>query len=94
MIKGGIKIVQIEKVGDKSYRGFNYIYIHFVPDNYPRLNGGVGEAPDGWVVCQIWLFNPQPNYIRIKKNTPQTLAISNLGAGSERWTKVKYKFKF
>ena len=53
MIKGGIKIVQIEKVGDKSYRGFNHICIHFVPDNNPQLNGGVGKAPDGWVVCQI-----------------------------------------
>ena len=53
MIKGGIKIVQIEKAGDKSYRGFYHICIHFVPDNNPQLNGGVGEAPDGWVLCQI-----------------------------------------
>ena len=65
-----------------------------MPDNNPQLNGGVGEAPEGWVVCQLWLFNPQPNYSRIEKHTPQTLAISNLGAGSERLTKVKYMFKF
>ena len=53
MIKGGIKIVQIEKVGDKLYRGLNHICIHFIPDNNPQLNGGVGKAPDGLSVCQI-----------------------------------------
>ena len=47
MIKGGIKIVQIEKTGDKSYRGVYHICIHFVPDNNLPLNGGVGEAPEG-----------------------------------------------
>ena len=88
MIKGGIKIVQIERLGINQIR-VSTIF-HFVPDNNPQLNGGVGEAPRGWDVCQMWLFNPQPNHNRIMKHIPCTLAISNLDAGSERWTKVEY----